>query len=86
MNDTLFTHSFNIVLVLDQSGCLKQDANLADSKNNQKLAKQCNRQIEAIRIVYEFLCQLYPETLEDVLNQELYPNDSCPHCRSADIN
>lgn len=86
MNDTLFTHAFNIVLVLDQNGCLKQDANLADPKNNHKLAKPCNRQVEAIRIIYAFLCQLYPDKSKDSLTQELYPNERCPHCRSNDIN
>ena len=76
MNDTRFTHALNIVLLLDKSGCLKQGAVLSE----QKPVNQCNRQIEAIRIIYEFLCQLYPATSEGDLT------NSCPHCCDHDVN
>lgn len=86
MNDTRFTQALNIVLVLDQSGCLKQDADHDDPKNEQKPVKKCSKQIKALLIIHDFLCQLYPETSEDDLKQELHPNNRCPHCRDHDIN
>ena len=86
MNDVRFTQALNIVLVLDQSGCLKQDADPADPKNEQKPVKKCSRQIKALLIIHDLLCQQYPETSKDDLNQTLYPNNSCPHCRDHDIN
>lgn len=80
MNDTRFTHALNIVLILDQSGCLKQEADNDNPKNEQKPVKKCSKQIKALLIIHEFLCELYPETSEEDLN------DRCPHCRDHDIN
>lgn len=88
MNDTRFNHALNIVLMLDESGCLKQGANLIDPINDQKLGKPCNKQIKAILIIYEFLLQLYPEKSdEDDSKQEKPLRDRhCPHCGDHDIH
>lgn len=88
MNNTRFTQALNIVLMLDQNGCLKQGADLTDPINDQELGKQCNKQIKAILIIYEFLLQLYPEKPdEDDLKQEKPISDRhCPHCGDHDIN
>ncbi len=81
MNDTRFTQALNIVLVLDQSGCLKQEADNDDPTKDQKPVKKCSKQIKALLIIHEFLCQLYPEKSKDDLN-----NRHCPHCRDHDID
>ncbi|HEY8036173.1 MAG TPA: hypothetical protein VIF37_11380 [Methylobacter sp.] len=88
MNDTRFTHALNIVLMLDEGGCLKQGGDLTDPINNQELGKQCNKQIKAILIIYEFLLQLYPEKPdENNLKQENPISDRhYLHFGDCDIN
>jgi hypothetical protein len=84
MNDVRFNQALNIVLMLNQRGCLKHGV---DQKEDQQLSKHCNRQIQAILIIYEWLVQLYPEKPEEKLKLKAQPNDRwCPHCGHHDIN
>jgi hypothetical protein len=87
MNDHMFNHAIALVLILDESGCLKQGAN-PDKKNDQNSdSKQCNGQIKAIILTNEYLSKLVPEQAELAeLDGALKPEaHQCPHCGAHNI-
>ena len=88
MNNTRFTHALNIVLMLDEKGCLKQGTDFIDPINDQKLGKRCNKQIQAILIIYEFLLQLCPEKSDEDDSKQGKPisDRHCSHCGAHDIH